>query len=218
MPRGLDLIVFDWDGTLLDSAAAVVASMRAACRDLGLPEPEEARARHVIGLGRADALTEIASGLHAEDVPRLVERCRYHCLARDSALALFPGTREMLSGLESRGHRMAIATGTSHSGLMRALQQTGIGGHFLATRTADRSAPKPAPDMLLELMDELGAAPDRTLMIGDTTHDLEMARHAGVAAVAVAQGAHARYKLENLAPRAVLRDTHELDAWLRHHG
>lgn len=210
-----ELIVFDWDGTLIDSAGAIVASMQAACRDLGQPEPTRERASHVIGLGLRDALAIVAPDLPESDYGRLVDRYRYHFLARDAGLPLFDGVREMLADLEANGHMLAIATGKSHAGLQRALDQTGIRSHFVATRCADRCAPKPAPDMLHELMCELSGKPDSTLMIGDTSHDLEMAANAGVRAVAVSYGAHPREKLVPFSPVALVDRMEDLRQWLR---
>ena len=152
MPKRFDLVVFDWDGTLIDSAGAIAACIQAACRDLGLPVPDEARARHVIGLGLADSLAHAVPGLPPSEYPRVAERYRHHFLARDASLPLFPGTREMLEGLRVNGHRLAIATGKSHAGLVRALAHAGLADFFDATRCADQSASKPAPDMLLDLM------------------------------------------------------------------
>lgn len=209
-----ELIVFDWDGTLIDSAGAIVASMQAACRDLGLPEPTRERASHVIGLGLRDSLAYVAPDLPESDYGRMVERYRFHFINRDASLPLFAGAREMLEELESRGHVLAIATGKSHAGLQRALEQTGIKRHFAATRCADRCAPKPAPDMLHELISELAGTHQSTLMIGDTSHDLQMAANAGVAAVAVAYGAHPREKLEPFAPLALAGGMGELRQWL----
>lgn len=209
-----ELVVFDWDGTLLDSAGAIAACIQAACRDLGVPVPDDERASHVIGLGLADALAYAVPSLPPSEYGRLAERYRVHFLARDPALPLFPGTRPMLQALRGRGHGLAIATGKSRAGLARALAQTGLAALFDATRCADQCAPKPAPEMLLELMDELGAEPARTLMIGDTSHDLQMASAAGVRAVAVSYGAHRGEALAALAPLALVHSTAELAAWL----
>jgi phosphoglycolate phosphatase len=218
MPQRFELVVFDWDGTLIDSAGAIVACIQAACRDLGLPVPDDERASHVIGLGLADALAHAVPTLPPGEYGRLAERYRVHFLARDAALPLFPGTREMLASLRERGHALAIATGKSRAGLSRALQTTALANLFDATRCADQTAPKPAPDMLLELMDELGAEPSRTIMIGDTSHDLQMAASAGVAAVAVSYGAHPAASLAALAPLALLHSTRELAEWLAQNG
>jgi len=214
MPKRFDLIVFDWDGTLIDSAGAIAACIQAAARDLGLEAPSEARARHVIGLGLEDALAYALPDLPPADYGRMAARYRHHFLARDAELPLFSGTRELLAALQVRGHRLAIATGKSRIGLVRALEQAGLTTVFEAVRCADQCASKPAPDMLLELMAELATDPVRTLMIGDTAHDLAMATNAGVPAVAVAYGAHPAEELARLGPLALAESIAELEAWL----
>jgi len=208
------LLVFDWDGTLIDSAPTIVTCIQSACRDLGLPVPDDERASHVIGLGLHDALAHAVPGLAASEYGRIVERYRHHFLARDPQLSLFAGTREMLHDLHRHGHVLAIATGKSRAGLSRALESTGLGALFTAFRCADQCASKPAPDMLRELMEELDVPPERTLMIGDTVHDLQMAANASVAAVAVCHGAHRRDNLAAHRPLGCVQDTTELRAWL----
>jgi len=208
------LLVFDWDGTLIDSARTIVACIQAACRDLGLTVPDEARASHVIGLGLKDALSYAIPGLPEGDYGRVVESYRRHYRARDPEIPLFPGAQAMLAGLKARGHILAVATGKSRAGLARALDNTGLRPFFAASRCADECASKPAPDMLWELMDELGTDAVDTLMIGDTVHDLQMAVHAGVRAVAVSHGAHPRDDLVALAPLACLENIDELTLWL----
>jgi phosphoglycolate phosphatase len=209
------LLVFDWDGTLIDSAATIVWCIQSACRDLGVPVPDDARASHVIGLGLHDALAYAAPGLAREDYGRMVERYRRYFLERDAAMRLFAGAGAMLSDLRGRGHVLAIATGKSRTGLARALDHTGLAPLFASSRCADQCAPKPAPDMILELMGELGATEANTLMIGDTVHDLEMAMHAGVPAVAVSYGAHPKPELEARSPLACVDSMDELSRWLR---
>ena len=209
-----ELLVFDWDGTLIDSAGAIVACMQAACRDLELPIPDRSRASHVIGLGLHEALAYAIPGLPESEYHRVVERYRKHFLALDSDIALFPGARDMLAGLKGRGHRLAIATGKSRAGLDRALERTGLQTFFCTSRTADQCVSKPAPDMLHELMEELGVDRVRTLMIGDTVHDLQMAARAGVSAVAVSHGAHSRRDLIALEPLACAENIQELTEWL----
>ena len=214
MREPYQLIVFDWDGTLLDSAAAIVAAIMGACSDLGLPRPPEARARHVIGLGLGDALRHAVPELPESDYPRMVERYRHHYLASDHELALFDGTAEMIDALAARGRLLAVATGKSRVGLDRALRHSGLGAYFHATRCADECFSKPHPAMLLELMEELEVAPECTLMIGDTTHDRQMARNAGVEGLAVSFGAHPRAVLEAERPLACVHAPAELAAWL----
>jgi phosphoglycolate phosphatase len=209
-----ELLVFDWDGTLIDSAGTIVHCIQAACRDLGLPVPDDARASHVIGLGLHDALTYAVPGLPSSEYGRMVERYRAHFLARDAAIPLFRGAAAMLSELRARGHVLAIATGKSRAGLQRALDNTGLKPLFASSRCADQCAPKPAPDMLFELMEELATSEATTLMIGDTAHDLQMAAHAGVPAVAVSYGAHAKADLAALGPLACVDSIDELSQWL----
>jgi phosphoglycolate phosphatase len=212
------LIVFDWDGTLADSAAIIVEAIQQACADLGLPVPSDSAARYVIGLGLHDALRHVAPTLAEKDYPQLSARYRAHYLNRDPEIPLFAGAEALLSALNVRGHLLAVATGKSRRGLDRALEQAGIGRHFVATRCADEGFPKPNPDMLLHLMDSVGAVPDETLMIGDTTHDLLLAANAGVDAVGVAYGAHPGPALAAERNRAIVGSVDELTQWLGAHA
>jgi phosphoglycolate phosphatase len=217
-PRRFDLIVFDWDGTLFDSTALIVRCIQAACADLGLPVPDDRRAAYVIGLGLHDALQHVVPGLAPDRYPELGRRYRHHYFARQHELVLFPGTLPMLQALKARNHWLAVATGKSRAGLDEALRHAELHGMFDATRTADETASKPHPLMLEQLMREFGAEPQRTLMIGDTTHDLQLARNAGTAALAVAYGAHEPQSFAALAPLAVLHSTAELHRWLDDHA
>ncbi len=218
MARRFELLVFDWDGTLLDSAAAIVEAITAACRDLGLPPPPAERARHVIGMGLYDALRHALPELPESRYPQLVERYRHHYLARDHELQLFAGAAELIAELSAAGFLLAVATGKSRLGLERALRHSGLGPFFHASRCADECFSKPHPQMLEELLDELAVAGERALMIGDTTHDLQMARNAGVAALAVAYGAHPVAALDAMQPLACVQELAELAAWLRTHA
>ena len=208
------LLVFDWDGTLADSTAVIAGAIQQACTDLGLPVPEDTAARYVIGLGLADAMRHVAPTLPLSEHPRLSERYRHHYLARDPEIPLFEGAREMLDELDARGFLLAIATGKSRVGLARALAQQGLAHRFVASRCADEGFPKPHPDMLLALMDRCGTEPGETLMIGDTTHDLELARNAGASAIAVTYGAHGADGFAGFAPLATVSSVAELRAWL----
>ena len=218
MAKRFDLIVFDWDGTLMDSAGAIVACIQAACVDLGIEPPQEAAARHVIGLGLHDALSSAVPSLPVSEYRRVAERYRHHYLSRDHELTLFPGAGELIAELHELGFLLAVATGKSRLGLDRALGATGLGRFFHATRCADECSSKPDPAMLLELMEELAVAAPRTLMVGDTTHDLLMARNAGVSALAAGFGAHAHAVLKAEGPLHVAQDFRELAAWLRAHA
>ncbi len=214
MGQHFDLLVFDWDGTLHDSIGAIVFAMRAACRDLGLAEPDDNRARHAIGLGLADALRHAAPDLDARRYPEMAERYRHHYLSGDLDLCLFEGVAPMIEGLRERGFTLAVATGKSRRGLDRVFAASGIGHLFAASRCADECFSKPHPQMLLELMDEFDAVPARTLMVGDTTHDLQMALNAGVNGLAVTYGAHPVSQLQSLHALAQLDSVAELSDWL----
>ena len=209
-----ELIVFDWDGTLMDSAAMIVDSVQAAARDLGLEPPTEARARHIIGLGLGDALRHALPDLPEDHYPELVERYRHHYLSRDHQLELFAGADTMVRDLAASGFRLGVATGKSRKGLDRALEHTGLGNFFHATRCADECHSKPHPQMIEELMAEFDVMPAQTLMIGDTTHDLLMAVNAGVDALAVSYGAHPRSALSEVAYRYCADSVSDLAAWL----
>jgi phosphoglycolate phosphatase len=213
-----ELIVFDWDGTLFDSTALIVRCIQNACVDVGAPRPTDVQAAYVIGLGLADALLHVAPDLPPERYPDLGARYRHHYVASQDALSLFPGTIEMLHALKAREQRIAVATGKGRRGLDDALSHAQLHGLFDSTRTADETASKPDPRMLVELMDELGVPPERTLMVGDTTHDLLLARNAGTASVAVSFGAHDHENFAAFAPLHVAHSTRELHDWLLEHG
>jgi len=207
------LIVFDWDGTIIDSASSIAECIRDSARDLGLPVPTTERASHVIGLGLHDSLRLAVPELQAQQYPEFVAAYRKHFLAREDTMGLFAGMEDLLKELKGQ-HLLAIATGKSRRGLDRALAATGIGPLFRASRCADETNPKPHPAMLLELMDELSLSRDQTLMIGDTSHDLEMARAAKVDSVAVTYGAHPEEGLRACTPTACVSTVRELKAWL----
>lgn len=213
-----ELLAFDWDGTLFDSTACIVKSIQAAARELGFEEPPLERARHVIGLGLEPALQYAVPELPRERYRDLANAYRRHYFASVHEVTLFAGVPELLRDLRERGHRLAVATGKSRRGLDEALDQVGLRELFEATRTADETASKPHPQMLHELMDELGVPAHRTLMIGDTTHDLQLAANAGTPALAVGFGAHGADELLALQPLGLVQDVAGLGDWLRAHG
>ncbi len=219
MPRKkFDLIVFDWDGTLMDSTSAIIASMQAAARDLGLPVPDKKSASYVIGLGLQDAMQAAMPDLDPRNYPKMVERYRYHYLSQDHQLTLFDGARAMLEDLAAQGYFLAVATGKSRVGLNRALATAGVTSLFDATRCADETFSKPHPAMLQELTRELGQDMRRTVMIGDTTHDLQMAANAGAAAIGVQYGAHPPNELASHSPLFSAATIAELHGWLNEHA
>ncbi len=211
------LIVFDWDGTVIDSPAAIVECMQAASRELGLAIPEASRASHVIGLGLHDAMRIVAPDLPGERYPEFVASYRRHFVAREDTMRPFPGMPALLDSL-SRQRPLAIATGKSRRGLERSLDSAGVRRLFVASRCADETTPKPHPAMLLELMAELAAAPESVLMIGDTSHDMEMARAAGVDGLAVTYGAHEEHHLRACGPRGCVDSVEALSRWLTENG
>jgi phosphoglycolate phosphatase len=216
--RNYSLIVFDWDGTLYDSAAVIAECIQMAARDMALPVPDRRTASHVIGLGLNDSLRHALPTLPEAHYAAFLALYRRYFIEREDALSLFPGVPEMLANLRERGHQLAVATGKPRRGLERALAASGIGGLFAATRCGDETHSKPHPAMLLELMTELALEKRELLMVGDTSHDLGMARNAGVDAVAVAYGAHPAESLQALAPRACVASIMELQQWLMTHA
>lgn len=219
MPKKqFDLIVFDWDGTLMDSTATIVKCIQAAARDLSLPVPDDKAAAFVIGLGLADAMQAVMPDIDSKYYPRMIERYRYHYLARDHELPLFPGVREMLDELSQDGYFLAVATGKSRVGLNRALHTSKLLSMFDASRCSDETFSKPHPAMLQELTRELGQDMRRTLMIGDTTHDLQMAANAGAASIAVEYGAHDELSLKEFHPVFSAKSVAELHQWLTQHA
>ena len=211
------LVVFDWDGTIIDSASTIAECIRDASRELGLEVPDTERARHVIGLGLHDAMRIAVPGLPAQRYPEFVAAYRKHFVARKDAMQLFDGMRPLLEHLSST-HLLAIATGKSRAGLDRDLEFHGLKPVFAASRCADETSPKPHPAMLVELMEELDIQKSASLMIGDTSHDLEMARAAQVDALAVTYGAHAEEGLRACQPLACFSTVTELQQWLSANG
>ena len=212
--KQFDLIVFDWDGTLMDSTATIVRCIQAAARDLSLPVPPNERAAHVIGLGLHEAMQAVLPDVDPAWYPRMVERYRYHFLSRDHELVLFPGVHDMLQELSQSGYFLAVATGKSRVGLNRAMNDVKLLSMFDATRCADETFSKPHPAMLQELTRELGQDMRRTVMIGDTTHDLLMANNAGAAGIAVQYGAHPVEQLQACNPLYSAATVAELHRWL----
>jgi phosphoglycolate phosphatase len=213
-PLNFDLIAFDWDGTLFDSTKIIVRCIQAAVRDVGGTVPSDEAAGYVIGLGLMQALAHAAPDVPPEKYPELGARYRHHYIGHQNDISLFDGVLPLLAALRARGHLLSVATGKSRHGLDEALQAVELKGRFDGSRTADETAGKPHPRMLHELMDEFGVSPARTLMIGDTTHDLQMALNAGCASVGVSYGAHESAAFDALQPRFVAHSVQDLHDWL----
>ncbi|HVS02166.1 MAG TPA: HAD-IA family hydrolase [Thermoanaerobaculia bacterium] len=213
------LVVFDWDGTLIDSIASIVGCTRCAFEELGLPAPPEEQIRGAIGLGLGDTMRRFFPDAGADLRQRVREAYGRHWVGTWHARhAPFPPAETTLAHLERAGYLLAVATAKSRRGLERDFERTGLGRYFAASRTTDEAAAKPSPAMVLELMRELGAGADATLVVGDTSWDLEMAAAAGAAAVAVCCGAQDRQQLLRCRPLALLDGVHELPRWLAERG
>lgn len=213
MSRRFELVIFDWDGTLIDSEAKIIACMQAAMRDAGLPILEPKSISNVIGLGMRETLETLYPGISDNDSKNMIDHYRLHFFAGEHS-APFAGVPETLAAMAEQGYFLAVATGKGRNGLNKALEATGFGRWFDATRTADETRSKPHPQMLQEILDQLGVMPDKALMVGDTEFDLEMAQHAGVASVAVSYGVHELERLQALKPVACIHAMPELINWL----
>lgn len=209
-----ELLIFDWDGTVVDSTQTIVRAIQSACRDIEIPIPDAERCSYVIGLGLADALGHVAPGLSPAQAQLLGARFRVHYLTQDHCLALFPGMQTLLQALVEQGIVLGVATGKSRAGLDRAFNATDTRRYFADSRCADESEPKPSPKMVFELCELLGVDPGRSLVIGDTTHDLGMARAAGAGVVSVSYGAHPAEQLRAASPDHLVDSVADLAAVL----
>ena len=216
--RRFDLIVFDWDGTLFDSTQIIVRCIQAAVVDVGGRLPSERDAAYVIGLALPQALAHAAPDVPREKYHELSARYRHHYLRHQDDLVLFDGVLPMLDALHARGHKLAVATGKSRAGLDAALATVALRERFDGSRTADETHGKPHPRMLLELTEELEVPPERTLMIGDTTHDLQLAANAGTARIGVSYGAHEAASFAEFDPLHVAHSVADLHQWLARHA
>ena len=214
MRKKFDLIVFDWDGTLVDSADSIVFSLQGAARDLGVTEPSNEEARYVIGLGLNEAIRNLFPSLSSQKLNVISDRYRHHYLTQNKKISLYKGASDVIKALHAKSFLLAVATGKSRAGLNRSFKSSGLGSFFHASRCADETFSKPHPAMLLELMSQFDVKASRTLMIGDTTHDLQMATNACVSGVGVTYGAHPKKRLETLAPLACVESVAQLHLWL----
>ena len=209
-----DAVIFDWDGTLMDSTNVIVTSIQLACADLGLPVPDRQRASWVIGLSIESALYHVAPDLHADDLSHFVDRYKHHFFKSDLQMPLFEGVTAMLDDLREQRVKLGVATGKGRHGLDRVLATSRLEGYFDMTRCADESHGKPHPGMLHDIMGQLGLEPENVLMVGDTTHDVQMAHNAGVDSIAVSYGAHDIATLESANPTVLVHSVSEMHDWL----
>jgi len=213
LPREVRLIVFDWDGTLMDSEAQIVSCLRAAVCDLSLEPMDDETLRNVIGLGLREAIDALVPGRDETFYQAFIAHYRTHWF-NSGGSSLFAGVREMLDTFKRQHLLLGVATGKARRGLDRVLGETGLASCFHATRCADEAPSKPHPQMLLDLMDQLGVMPAQTIMVGDTEYDMEMATHAGAAKIAVTTGVHSAERLSRHAPLVCLRRISDLPAWM----
>jgi phosphoglycolate phosphatase len=214
LSRQFDLIAFDWDGTLFDSTAIITRCIQRAVVDVGGAMPSAHDASYVIGMGLMQALAHAAPDVPREKYPELGARYKYHYQLHQNDISLFDGILALLADLKASNHLLAVATGKSRRGLDDALRAVELQGVFDGSRTADETAGKPDPMMLRELMLEFGVTPTRVLMVGDTTHDLQMALNAGCPSVGVSYGAHESDAFDALKPLFVAHSVAELALWL----
>jgi len=217
LPREISLIVFDWDGTLMDSEAQIVSCLRAAVSDLSLEPMDDETLRNVIGLGMREAIDTLISGRDEVFYQAFIANYRRHWF-NSGGSSLFAGVRDMLDIFRRQHFLLGVATGKARRGLDRVLGETGLESCFHATRCADEAPSKPHPQMLIDLMNELDAPPEQTLMVGDTEYDMEMATNAGAAKIAVATGVHSVERLNRHAPLVCLRRISDMPAWLSNAG
>lgn len=195
--KNFNVIIFDWDGTLMDSTGAIVQAIQGACADLSMPVPSKEKAAYVIGLSITDALKTACPEIPSALVPKLVDAYRERYL--HGSPPLFSGVVESLKALKDKGYFLAVATGKGRNGLNKAMEDTQTAQFFDTTRTVSECFSKPHPQMIHSICDELGQPYHKALMFGDTTHDLQMAQNAGCAAIALTTGAHEIKQLNSVA-------------------
>ncbi len=209
------LLIFDWDGTIIDSTDRIVSCLQAAARDVGLSDLQAHAAKDIIGLGLPEAIRALYPDITPEHLEQMRERYVHYYMHEDTTpTALFPGVKQGLELLHQKGYRLAVATGKSRVGLSKVMAETGLGWLFEITRCADETASKPDPLMLNEILQQTGVKVDHAVMIGDTEFDLSMATHAGMDCMAVSYGAHPLERLKQYRPVLEMHTFSELVLWL----
>lgn len=215
MKKRYELLIFDWDGTLIDSEANIVNCMKAAMSDLQLPILSDTEIKNIIGLGLREALTTLYPGIDTDTANQLTDRYRVHFLTSEPSDP-FQGVTETLTHLNKADYFMAVATGKGRKGLDKALNTTGYGSLFHTSRCADETRSKPHPQMLYEILDFLSVEAENALMVGDTEYDINMAKNAGMDSIAVTYGVHDRERLAQCNPTTFINSFSELITWLDH--
>lgn len=218
MPKKFDLIVWDWDGTLADSTGMIVNAILKAAEQVGLPAITREAASSIIGLGLRESIQALYGDIPVAQAQALAAQYNVNYYAEESEILLFSGAADTIVELNKRGFKLAVATGKGRRGLNSALAHSGLARQFHATRTVDECFSKPHPQMLDELMDNLVVLPERTLMIGDTNYDLQMAKNAGVSAIGVTYGAQPAEQWQHLNPIEQFDDFYSLSQWLLTHA
>jgi|TARA_R110001583_G_scaffold47798_2_gene149697 phosphoglycolate phosphatase len=216
--KGYQVIIFDWDGTLVDSTGRIVDSMQRAARDIGLPEVPDSAVQNIIGLGLPEAIKTVWPDIQSDQLPPMsAAYAHYFVVDSQVGMDFFPEARDMLERLRSN-HRLAVATGKSRKGLDRMLDDMAIRHCFDITRCADETKSKPNPQMLVEILAELDLQPNQALMVGDTSYDLDMAKAIGMDSIGMSHGAHDESVLLACGPRAICHSIQELELWIGTHG
>ena len=215
------LLVFDWDGTLVDSIERIVTSLQFASKNVVNIEVSATQAKNVIGLGLIEAVEklhpELNSQLHATELNSIADTYRQHYLHDNNVPApLFSGVEKLLNELRDDGYTLAISTGKSRAGLQQSIDEHQLAKYFATTRCAGENKSKPDPEMLYEILDELNFSAEQTLMIGDSEHDLKMAHNANMKSIGVTHGVHDAKTLEKHNPLICLNDITELSDYLNH--
>ncbi|MES1988860.1 MAG: HAD-IA family hydrolase [Pseudomonadota bacterium] len=218
MTKQFDLIVWDWDGTLVDSTGMITNALLKAAEQVGLPSLTAQAANNIIGLGLRESIQTLYGDIPAEQAKALATQYTTNYYAGESEIPLFTGAADTIKALHRSGFKLAVATGKGRRGLNLALEHSGLGKYFHSTRTVDECFSKPHPQMLDELMEYLVVMPERTLMIGDTSYDLQMAQNAGVSSIGVTYGAQSAEQWQHLNPVQQFSDFAGLSTWLLEHA
>ncbi len=209
-----NLIIFDWDGTLMDSEAKIVNCFRKAAADIKIDYPGDEATKNIIGLGLKEALDRLLPDYGDNIRQQVIERYREHFLyLDDTRMPLFEDVEEGLKKLKEQDYLLAVATGKARKGLDRALESTCLRNLFSATRCADEAVSKPHPRMVLEILEETSVRPENAIVIGDTTYDMQMAHRAGTDAMAVCYGVHSREALHAEKPLACVENFKSVLGW-----
>ena len=215
MNHDAKLIVFDWDGTLMDSAAHIVSCLQSAISELNLAPKTDAEVKNIIGLGLREALLALYPQATDSELTALVEQYREHFFDQKAdPCELFLGAKELIKELDAKNYYLAVATGKGRNGLDKVLSETGMGKFFPITRCADEAHSKPHPKMMLDIIDHYGLNASEAIMVGDTEYDLQMANNAAAHSVAVSYGVHEKQRLLDCEPLTCLDSMNDLHEWL----